>query len=127
MLDRILIVDNEILINKFLEARFKKEDLEVDVAYDGKQAIDKIKKHKYDLILTDLILPYVAGVELIMQIKKSDKNADTPVIVLSSLTADQVIVDVLAIGAQDYITKPFSISVVLAKIKQLLQLNETAA
>ena len=127
MLDRILIVDNEILINKFLEARFKKENLEVDVAYDGMQALNKIKKHKYDLILTDLILPYVAGVELIMQIKKSDKNADTPVIVLSSLTADEVIVDVLSIGAQDYITKPFSISVVMAKIKQILQVNETAA
>ncbi len=126
MLDRVLIVDNEILINKFLEARLKKENLEVDVAYDGMQALNKIKKHKYDLILTDLILPYIAGTELLMEIKKSDKNAETPVIVLSTLATDNVIVEVLNNGAQDYITKPFSINVVMAKVRQLLRI-ETAA
>ncbi len=126
MLDRVLIVDNEILINKFLEARLKKENLEVDVAYDGMQALNKIKKHKYDLILTDLILPYIAGTELLMEIKKSEKNAETPVIVLSTLATDNVIVEVLNNGAQDYITKPFSINVVMAKVRQLLRI-ETAA
>jgi len=127
MRDRVLIVDSEILINKFLESRLSKENMDVDVAFDGMQAVEKIKKNKYDLILTDLMLPYVAGVELIMNIKKSEYNHETPVVVLSSLTADDVIVDVLSIGAQDYIIKPFSINVVLAKIKQLIQLNKTAA
>lgn len=99
MRDRVLIVDSEILINKFLESRLSKENMDVDVAFDGMQAVEKIKKNKYDLILTDLMLPYVAGVELIMNIKKSEYNHETPVVVLSSLTADDVIVDVLAIGA----------------------------
>lgn len=127
MKKNILIVDSEILINKFLESRLKKEDLNVDVAFDGIEASEKINRKKYDLILTDLMLPYVAGVELIMKIKKSEINAETPIMVLSTLTADDVIVDVLAIGAQDYIVKPFSINVVLAKIKQLIQLNQSAA
>lgn len=69
MRDRVLIVDSEILINKFLESRLSKENMDVDVAFDGMQAVEKIKKNKYDLILTDLMLPYVAGVELIMNIK----------------------------------------------------------
>jgi len=127
MKKKVLIVDNELLINKFLKSRLTKENFDADVAFDGIEASEKIKNHKYDLILTDLILPYVAGVELIMKIKKSEINSDTPIIVLSSLSADEVIVDVLAIGAQDYIVKPFSINVVLAKIKQQLQLNQSAA
>ncbi|RDC57882.1 response regulator [Pedobacter chinensis] len=127
MRDKVLIVDSEILINKFLESRLTKENINVDVAFDGIQAVEKIQNEKYDLILTDLMLPYVTGIELIMKIKKSENNQGTPVVVLSSLSAEDVIVDVLAIGAQDYIIKPFSINVVLAKIKQLIQLNKTAA
>ncbi len=127
MKDSVLIVDSETLINKFLESRLTKEELDVDIAFDGIEAEKKINEREYDLILTDLILPYVAGVELIMKIKKSAHNSQTPIIVLSSLSAEDIIVDVLAIGAQDYIVKPFSINVVLAKIKQLIQLKRSAA
>lgn len=127
MSSKILIVDDELLINNFLEVRLLKEGLEVDIAFDGLSASQKIQSNKYDLILTDLMLPFVAGVELIMRIKKSDLNAKTPIIVLSSLSADDVVIDVLSIGAQDYVIKPFSMNVVLAKIKQQLKINQSAA
>lgn len=126
MKGKILIVDDELLVNKFLEVKLKKEDLHVDLAYDGQQALDKIHTNKYDLILTDMMLPFIAGGELILQIKRSKYNAETPILVLSSLANEEVIIGMLAIGAQDYIIKPFSMNIVLAKIKQLLKLNTAA-
>jgi len=127
MKKRILIVDDESLVTKYLKARLKQENLAVDIAVDGQEALKKAKNHKYDLILTDLMIPNVAGRELIMQIQESMLNAETPIIVLSSLSSDELIVDVLATGVKDYIVKPFSVNVIVAKIKQLLQLSLKAA
>lgn len=124
---RVLVIEDEVLINKFLESRLRKEELDVDVAYDGLEAIDLINRNRYDLVITDLMLPNVAGLELVMNIRRSELNTGTPVIVLSSLSSDDVIEDVLSIGAQDYIAKPFSIHVVLAKVKQLLSLAQSSA
>ncbi len=118
--NKILVIDDETLINKFLASRLKREAWDVDTAIDGIEAMNKISRNKYDLILTDLIMPNVAGLELVMYIKKSELNADVPVIVISSLTSDNVILDVLSMGVQEYIPKPFSMNVVIAKIKQIL-------
>jgi len=123
MRKRILIVDDELLVTKYLKARLKKEDFAVDIATDGQEALKKAKGRKFDLILTDLMIPNVAGRELIMQIQESALNAETPIIVLSALSSDELIVDVLAAGVKDYIVKPFSVNVIVAKIKQFLQLS----
>lgn len=127
MKSRILIVDDEVLVNKFLETRLIKENLLVDMATDGQEALKMIEKQKFDVILTDLMIPNVAGRELIMQIQQSALNSDTSIIVLSSLSSDEIIVDLLTTGVRDYIVKPFSVNVIVAKIKQLLQMNLTAA
>ncbi|MEJ7693926.1 response regulator transcription factor [Daejeonella sp.] len=120
MKSRVLIVDDELLIINLLKTRLTREDLLVDIARDGQEALKKASSKKYDLILTDLMVPNVAGRELIMQIQQSKLNANTPIIVLSSLSSDELIVDVLAAGVKDYIVKPFSVDVIVAKIKQLL-------
>ncbi len=124
---RILVIDDEKFINRFLEVRLKNEGFDADVAFDGPEALEKIRNNRYDLILSDLMVPNVAGLELIMQIQASELNSSTPIIVLSSLTSDQVIVDVLTTGVKDYILKPFSITIILAKIRQVLELDQTAA
>jgi len=118
---KILLIEDEAMVNYFLETRLKREGFNVEVALDGQEALEKVHHNRYDLILTDMMIPNIAGMELIMRIKKSVQNSAVPIIVLSSLSSADLIVDVLAIGVKDYITKPFSIKVVMAKINQLLK------
>lgn len=127
MSPKVLIIDDEILVNKFLETRLRNEDIRVDTASEGLDAIRKADAEKYDLILTDLMVPNVSGQELIMRLQKSRSNSSTPIIVLSSLSSDELIVDVLATGVKDYVVKPFSINVLIAKIKQQIADEQSAA
>lgn len=120
MKKEILIIEDEKIVNYFLETRLKKDNFGVEIALDGQEAIHKIHKKKYDLILTDMMIPNISGLELIMKIKRSGLNLKTPILVLSSLSSADLIVDVLSSGVNDYITKPFSIKVLMAKIHQLL-------
>lgn len=120
---KVLIVDEESLVNRFLEARLQREGFSVVFATDGQQALLLIQDQKYDLILVDLMIPNVAGRELIMEIQRNPLNSQTPIIVLTSLSSDELIVDVLASGVKDYILKPFSVNVIVAKLKQLTELS----
>jgi DNA-binding response OmpR family regulator len=120
---KVLIVDVESLVNRFLEARLKREGFSVVFATDGQQALVLIQDQKYDLILVDLMIPNVAGRELIMEIQRNPLNSQTPIMVLTSLSSDELIVDVLASGVKDYIMKPFSVNVIVAKLKQLTELS----
>ena len=120
---KVLIVDEESLVNRFLEARLQREGFSVVFATDGQQALILIKDQKYDLILVDLMIPNVAGRELIMEIQRNPLNSQTPIMVLTSLSSDELIVDVLASGVKDYIMKPFSVNVIVAKLKQLTELS----
>ena len=120
---KVLIVDEESLVNRFLEARLQREGFSVVFATDGQQALVLIQDQKYDIILVDLMIPNVAGRELIMEIQRNPLNSQTPIIVLTSLSSDELIVDVLASGVKDYIMKPFSVNVIVAKLKQLTELS----
>lgn len=120
---KVLIVDEESLVNRFLEARLQREGFSVVFATDGQQALVLIQDQKYDIILVDLMIPNVAGRELIMEIQRNPLNSQTPIIVLTSLSSDELIVDVLASGVKDYILKPFSVNVIVAKLKQLTELS----
>lgn len=120
---KVLIVDEESLVNRFLEARLQREGFSVVFATDGQQALVLIQDQKYDLILVDLMIPNVAGRELIMEIQRNPLNSQTPIIVLTSLSSDELIVDVLASGVKDYILKPFSVNIIVAKLKQLTELS----
>jgi two-component system alkaline phosphatase synthesis response regulator PhoP len=120
MKKKIFIIEDEKMINYFLETRLKKEGFDVEIALDGEEALQKVYQNGYDLILTDMMIPNISGLELIMRIKKSKLNSNVPILVLSCLSSADLIVDVLAIGVNDYITKPFSIKVLMAKINQLI-------
>lgn len=120
MKKKILIIEDEKMINYFLETRLKKEGFSVEIALNGQEALHKVHHKGYDLVLTDMMIPNISGLELIMRIKKSELNSNVPILVLSGLSSADLIVDVLAIGVNDYITKPFSIKVLMAKINQLL-------
>lgn len=123
MNNRILIIEDEELMLSFLRQRVKKENFEVDVARDGKEAMQCINEHKYSSILVDLMLPFVSGFELIANIRADERNAETPIMVISALSNENTIVEALSIGANDFLKKPFALNVLMTKLKFLVGQN----
>lgn len=116
----ILIVDDDILMLKALKFRMNKDGHEVDTAEDGREAISKIDEKEYDVVLTDVMLPFKNGFEIVQHIKSKD-NSKTKVVILSAVGAENSITDGFAIGADEYITKPFSPSELSIRINRLVK------
>lgn len=106
------------MVLKSLEFRLSKDGYDIIVAVDGKQAMEIIEKGKYDLVITDLMLPFITGNQLIEHIKKVTPS--TPVIVLSTATQEEIIMDAFNMGVDDFITKPFSPNELSLRVKRTL-------
>ena len=115
----ILIIDDELELLEKLRLVLTKENYTVDTAGDGKQALDKIWNGQYDLILLDIMLPYIDGLEILKELK--DAGIDTPVLMLTAKGDVDDRVKGLNLGADDYLGKPFSIAELLARIKALIR------
>ena len=123
MADRVLIVDDEKLIVKGIRFSLEKDDYEVDTAYDGGEALEKAKENTYDVILLDLMLPVMNGMDVCRQIREF---SDVPIIMLTAKGEDMDKILGLEYGADDYITKPFNILEVKARIKAILRRTRAA-
>jgi two-component system, OmpR family, KDP operon response regulator KdpE len=110
----ILVVDDEPQITRALRASLQSNGHEVTVAHDGAEALEMFMKAQPDLVITDLAMPGMDGIELTREIRERSK---TPVIVLSVRGNDASKVEALDQGADDYITKPFSIQELLARVR----------
>lgn len=117
---KILIVDDEPNIVMTLEYTFKKNNYEVFIARDGQEALDIVKSVYPDLIILDVMMPMVDGYATIEQIKNNDKLSKTKLIFLSAKNKDSDIEKGLSLGADAYLTKPFSIKKVVEKVSELL-------
>ena len=115
---KILIVDDEKLIVKGLKFTLEQDSMEVDVAYDGREALEKAKNNQYDIILLDVMLPELNGFEVCQQIRDF---SDVPIIMLTAKGDDMDKILGLEYGADDYITKPFNILEVKARIKAIMR------
>ncbi len=115
---KILVVDDEKLIVKGIRFSLEQDGMEVDCAYDGEEALNKAKENKYDLILLDVMLPKYTGFEVCQMIREF---SDVPVIMLTAKGDDMDKILGLEYGADDYITKPFNILEVKARIKAILR------
>ena len=117
-MEKILIVEDEAKIARFVSLELEHEGYKVEVAHDGRAGQELALKNDYDLIILDLMLPSVNGLEILKSIK-AEKN--TPVIILTA--RDQVMdkVNGLDVGADDYMTKPFAIEELLARIRNLIK------
>ena len=113
---KVLVVDDEKLIVKGIRFSLEQDDMEVDCAYDGEEAIDMAKRKEYDIILLDVMLPKFDGFEVCRQIREF---SDVPVIMLTAKGEDMDKILGLEYGADDYITKPFNILEVKARIKAI--------
>ena len=114
---KALVVDDEKLIVKGLKFSLEQEGYEVDCAYDGQEAVDKAKETEYDIVLLDLMLPILTGYEVCQQIREF---SDMPIIMLTAKGDDMDKILGLEYGADDYITKPFNILEVKARIKAII-------
>ncbi|MCU0651443.1 MAG: response regulator [Candidatus Omnitrophica bacterium] len=121
MKEKILIVDDERDIIKMLDYNLKKEGFRVISAYDGEDAIDSALKERPDLIVLDLMLPGLDGLEVCKTIKKENKTANIPIIMLTAKAQEADKIVGLELGADDYITKPFSPRELIARIKAVLR------
>ena len=117
---KVLIVDDEKSIVKGLKSYLEQDDMEVDTAYDGEEAVDKARTDAYDIILLDIMLPKLTGLEVCQIIREF---SDVPIIMLTAKGDDMDKIIGLEYGADDYITKPFNILEVKARIKARLRRN----
>ena len=117
-MQKILIVEDEEKIARFVELELKHEGYEVDKAYDGRKGLELAESGNYNLILLDIMLPGINGIEILRRVRK---NSDVPVIMLTARDAVMDKVSGLDMGADDYITKPFAIEELLARIRVTLR------
>ena len=115
---RILIVDDEPQITRVLRTSLQSSGYEVTLARDGMEALERFREATPDLIITDLAMPQMDGIELTREVRRM---GDTPIIVLSVREQDTMKVAALDEGADDYITKPFSIQELLARVRAQLR------
>lgn len=121
MAKRVLVVDDEKLIVKGIRFSLEQDDMEVDCAYDGQEALDLASQNQYDVILLDVMLPKFTGFEVCQQIRE---YSDVPIIMLTAKGDDMDKILGLEYGADDYITKPFNILEVKARIKAIMRRSE---
>ncbi len=119
--EKILIVDDEKDIVKMLNYNLKKENFRTISAYNGEEALNIAQKDCPDLIILDLMLPGMDGLEVCKALKKDDKTSGIPIIMLTAKTQEIDKVLGLELGADDYMTKPFSPKELIARIKAVLR------
>jgi len=121
MKEKILIVDDEKDIVKMLDYNLKKEGFRTISADDGEDALDLSAREHPDLIILDLMLPGLDGLEVCKSLKKADKTALIPIIMLTAKTKEADKIVGLELGADDYMTKPFSPRELVARVKAVLR------
>jgi DNA-binding response OmpR family regulator len=121
--ERILIIEDEVKIARFLELELSHEGYLVEREHDGRTGLDRAVSDKFDLILLDVMLPSLNGMEVLRRLRQT---LQTPVIMLTAKNDVTDIVMGLDIGADDYLTKPFAIEELLARIRVALKRQKAA-
>ena len=117
----ILVVDDEADLVELVSYNLRKEGFIVESASDGESALKKIKKGKYDLLILDLMLPGIQGIELCRIVRNDPKNSGLPIIMLTAKGEEIDRIIGLEMGADDYMTKPFSPRELVARVKAVLR------
>jgi DNA-binding response OmpR family regulator len=116
---KILVCEDDFMMIKAIEHKLQREGYQVEVANDGRTAVEKIKGDEFDLIITDLLMPFTGGLELI-NMTRNELNKTTPIIVLSKVGNEETIIEAFKLGADDYLTKPFSPNELSIRVKRFL-------
>jgi DNA-binding response OmpR family regulator len=116
---KILIADDEMIMLKIIELRLKKDGHEVIVTSNGQEALEQIKLQDPDMIIADIMMPFTSGLEIVSEVKQSGLHRKVPIIILSSMGQENVVLEAFNLGADDYITKPFSPNELSMRVKRL--------
>ncbi len=116
---RVLLIEDEDKLCEFIKKGLEEEGYEVDVSLDGRSGLESISKNSYDIILLDLMIPEIDGLEVLRSIR--ERGIDTPVLIITAKTSKEDIVRGLDSGSDDYLTKPFSFDELLARMRALLR------
>lgn len=119
MATNVLIVEDEEKISRLLQLELSYEGYEVEIAANGREALEKASSRAWDVILMDVMLPEITGIEVLRRLRKVDLT--TPVIMLTARNSTPDKVNGLDQGANDYITKPFEIEELLARIRACMR------
>ena len=117
----VLVVEDEIPLLTLLRYNLEKQGFRVEEASDGQEALLRVAEAKPDLVLLDWMLPSLSGLEVCRQLRRRPLTRDLPIIMVTARAEDQDAVRALDIGADDYITKPFVMDALLARIRALLR------
>ena len=116
----ILVVDDEESNRDILSRRLTREGYSVTVADGGKEALDRLRLERYDLVLLDIMMPELDGYEVLKRIRNEPAIHDTPVIMVTALSEESSIKRCLALGATDYVGKPFELTFLKSRIRQAI-------
>ena len=116
---KLLIAEDNTLLLQTIGLYLEAQGYELCLVTDGKDAISRIKENKYDLIVTDINIPFNNGLELISYVR-NDMKLTVPILVLTTMGSENIELEAFHIGANDFITKPFSPKVLNARIEKIL-------
>ena len=116
---KIVLAEDNTTLSLLLKFRLEKEGFELLMAEDGKEALELINSQQPDLILTDIMMPFVSGLEVISHVRIK-LNLETPIIVFSSAGQEEMVLKAFNIGANDFMGKPFSPNELVIRVKRLL-------
>lgn len=116
---KIVLAEDNSTLSLLLKFRLEKEGYELFMATDGKQAVDLIENEHPDLVLSDVMMPFISGLEVISHLRNK-LNLDTPIIVFSSAGQEEMVLKAFNLGANDFMGKPFSPNELVIRIKRLI-------
>lgn len=115
---KILVAEDEPIMLKTIELRLKKDGYDVIAVSDGREALKQIRENTPDLLITDIMMPYSSGLELVGAVKQ-ELSSPIPVIILSAMGQEDVVVKAFKLGADDFLNKPFSPNELSLRVKRL--------
>lgn len=121
---KVLIVDDEEMAIKLVEHQLKLDGFDIITTTDGREAMDLIKSEEPDLVISDIMMPFMSGLELLELIKSEKKK--TPVILVSALDDVEVIQTAIGMGADDFVIKPVNMDELTLRVKRVLANNNLA-
>lgn len=116
----ILICEDEEIMLTALAFRMRRQGFEVITAEDGREAMQKIEEHHPDIIVTDIMMPHLSGIQL-LETMRGEKNSEVPIIIISALEREETILETFRKGANDFIAKPFKPNELILRIKRIIQ------
>lgn len=116
---KILVAEDNKLILETVVFKLKKDGYEVIKAVDGKECIELLQNERFDLLITDLFMPFISGHEIISTLR-TEMGSKLPILVLSAAGAEETVLKAFELGADDYMIKPFSLGELSIRVKKLI-------